>query len=53
MTAFIAQIGWRRHPRDSSVYKTMFAVGALLFVFTFLMNMVSIRLVRKYREVYE
>ena len=31
----------------------IFAVGSLLFVFTFFLNMLSIRLVRKYREVYE
>jgi phosphate transport system permease protein len=34
-------------------YDTVFAVGALLFTLTLLMNLVSIRLVRKYREVYE
>jgi phosphate transport system permease protein len=34
-------------------YKTIFAVGSTLFVVTFLLNAFSIRLVRKYREVYE
>jgi len=34
-------------------YKTIFAVGATLFVMTLIVNAVSIRLVRKYREVYE
>ena len=30
-----------------------FAVGLTLFVMTLVMNLISIRLVRKYREVYE
>ncbi len=34
-------------------YKTIFAVGTTLFIATFLMNLLSIRLVRRYREVYE
>jgi phosphate transport system permease protein len=40
-------------PTGSIEYKTIFAVGLTLFVATFLMNIVSIRLVRRYREVYE
>ena len=39
---------------DGSIeYKTIFAVGLTLFVMTLAMNVISIRLVRKYREVYE
>ena len=53
MTAYIAQVGIGDVPTGSVEYKTIFAVGATLFVATFIMNMVSIRLVRKYREVYE
>jgi phosphate transport system permease protein len=53
MAAFIATAGSGDQPTGSIGYKTIFAVGALLFVLTFLMNLVSIRLVRKYREVYE
>jgi len=53
MTAFIAAAGSGDQPTDSIGYKTIFAVGALLFIMTFIMNMISIRLVRKYREVYE
>ncbi len=53
MTAFIAATGSGDVPTGSIEYKTIFAVGSLLFVFTFLLNMLSIRLVRKYREVYE
>jgi phosphate transport system permease protein len=53
MTAYIAQVGIGDVPTGSVEYKTIFAVGATLFVATLLMNIVSIRLVRKYREVYE
>ena len=53
MTAFIAAAGLGDQSTGSIGYQTIFAVGALLFVATFLMNIVSIRLVRKYREVYE
>jgi phosphate transport system permease protein len=53
MTAFIAAAGLGDQPTGSIGYKTLFAVGATLFVLTLIMNVISIRLVRKYREVYE
>jgi phosphate transport system permease protein len=53
MTAFIAAAGFGDQPTGSVGYKTIFAVGATLFVATFAMNLVSIRLVRRFREVYE
>ena len=53
MTAFIAATGAGDIPTGSLEYKTIFAVGATLFVLTLAMNVVAIRLVRKYREVYE
>jgi phosphate transport system permease protein len=53
MTAFIASAGIGDQSTGTVGYKTIFAVGATLFVATFLMNAISIRLVRKYREVYE
>ncbi len=53
MTAFIAATGAGDIPTGSLEYKTIFAVGALLFVLTLVMNVFAIRLVRKYREVYE
>ena len=53
MTAFIAATGAGDIPVGSIEYKTIFAVGLTLFVLTFGMNLVSIRLVRKFREVYE
>jgi phosphate transport system permease protein len=53
MTAFIAATGAGDIPTGSLEYKTIFAVGATLFLMTFVMNIVAIRLVRRYREVYE
>jgi phosphate transport system permease protein len=53
MTAFIAATGQGDVPTGSIEYKTIFAVGAFLFVMALVMNLVAIRLVRRYREVYE
>ena len=53
MTAFIAAAGIGDQPTGSTGYKTIFAVGATLFAATFVMNLISIRLVRRFREVYE
>ena len=53
MTAFIAATGQGDVPTGSVEYKTIFAVGAALFVMTFVMNLFAIRLVRRFREVYE
>lgn len=53
MTAFIAAAGFGDQPVGSIGYKTIFAVGATLFVATFLINAISIRLVRRYRQAYE
>ncbi len=53
MTAFIAQAASGDQPTGSLGYNTLFAVGALLFVITLLVNILSIRLVRRFREVYE
>ncbi|HEU0214391.1 MAG TPA: phosphate ABC transporter permease subunit PstC [Jiangellaceae bacterium] len=53
MTGFIAQAASGDQPTGSIGYESLFAVAALLFAITILMNFVSIRLVRRYREVYE
>jgi phosphate transport system permease protein len=53
MTAFIANIAGGDIPIDSFDYRTIFVVGALLFTFTFVLNAISIRMVRRFREVYE
>lgn len=53
MTAFVAAAGSGDVPVGTVDYNTIFAVASLLFLFTFLLNLVSIRLVRRFREVYE
>jgi phosphate transport system permease protein len=53
MTAFIATTATGDIGTGTITYKTVFAVALLLFLMTLLMNIISIRLVRKYREVYE
>ena len=53
LTAFIAATGKGDVPAGEIGYKTIFAVGTTLFVMTFVMNAISIRFVRKYRQVYE
>ena len=53
MTTFIASTGQGDIPTGSLEYKTIFAVGLTLFLLTLLMNMIAIRLVRRFREVYE
>lgn len=53
MTAYIAAAGLGDLPVSSLNYLTIFAVGSTLFVLTFMLNAWSIRLVRKFREVYE
>lgn len=53
MASFIGFAGIGDQPTGSIGYLTIFAVGLLLFLLTFLLNMVSIRVVRRFREVYE
>jgi phosphate transport system permease protein len=53
MTAFIAATGAGDVPVGSVEYKTIFAVGLTLFIATLALNVVAIRLVRRFREVYE
>lgn len=53
MTSYIAVTATGDIPAGSTSYKTVFAVGTLLFLMTLAMNVISIRLVRRYREVYE
>jgi phosphate transport system permease protein len=53
LTAFIASTAGGDVPTGSIEYKTIFAVGLALFVATLILNALAIRLVRRYREVYE
>ena len=53
MTGHIGQASTGDLSTGTVDYYTVFAVGALLFVLTLAMNMCAIRLVRRFREVYE
>ena len=53
MTSYIATTATGDIGVGTIDYKSVFAVGAVLFVLTLAMNVISIRLVRKYREVYD
>ncbi len=53
MTTFIAATAKGDVAVGSIGYQTIFAVGMLLFVLTLVMNLISIRFVRRYRQVYE
>ena len=53
MASFIGFAGIGDQPTGSTGYQTIFAVGLLLFVITFVLNIASIRIVRRFREVYE
>jgi phosphate transport system permease protein len=53
MSAFIAATGAGDVPTGSLEYKTIFAVGATLFVMTLILNVFAIRLVERFREEYE
>jgi phosphate transport system permease protein len=53
ITAFIGTASTGDIPTGSVTYKSVFAAGTVLFAMTLLMNLISIRMVRRYREVYE
>ena len=53
ITSFIATTATGDIAQGSITYDSVFAAGAVLFVMTLVMNMISIRLVRRYRQVYE
>jgi phosphate transport system permease protein len=53
MTAYIGVTATGDVSTGSLDYKSVFAVGTVLFLMTLVMNLISIRLVRRYREVYE
>jgi phosphate transport system permease protein len=53
ITTFMGATAKGDNPVGTIGYQSIFACGLTLFVLTLLMNMVAIRFVRKYREVYE
>lgn len=53
MTAFIVQISLGDTPQTSIQFKSLFAVAAVLFTMTFILNIISNRIVARYRNDYE
>jgi phosphate transport system permease protein len=53
MTAFIGTTATGDVATGTTAYDTIFAVGSVLFVMTLVLNLFAIRLVRRFREVYE
>jgi len=51
MTAFIVQVSMGDTPHGTLAYRSIFVVGAALFLITFGMNWVSYRLSRRYRRL--
>lgn len=52
MTAFIAQITVGDTPQGSTAFASLFAVAMVLFVITFVLNVISARIVRRFRTAY-
>jgi phosphate transport system permease protein len=53
MTAYIVQVSLGETPHGTLEYSTIFAVGLVLFLITLAMNLLSQRITRRFREVYE
>ncbi|MDP9440601.1 MAG: phosphate ABC transporter permease subunit PstC [Actinomycetota bacterium] len=53
LTAYIAQTVSGEAAAGTTRYQSLFAVGATLFVITLAMNLLSIRLVRRFRQAYQ
>ena len=53
MTAYIVQVSLGDTPQGGIEYQTIFAVAALLFIVTLIMNLISNFIMNKYREVYD
>lgn len=53
MTTFIVQVSLGDTPTGTIEYQTIFAVGMMLFLMTFGLNMIGHKLTRRFREQYE
>lgn len=53
MTAFIVAISLGDTPQDSIQFKSLFAVAGYLFIITLVLNLISNRIVAKFRTVYQ
>ncbi len=53
ITAYIVQISLGDTPHGTLEYRTIFACGMSLFILTFMLNIVSFKLKRRFQEIYE
>lgn len=53
MTAYMAQISGGDSPRGSVNFKTLYAVGAVLFLITLVLNIVSYWITNRFKEKYD
>ncbi len=53
MTAFIVQISLGDTPQSSIQFKSLFAVASVLFLMTFVLNVISNRVIARFRNAYE
>ena len=53
MTSFIVQVSFGDAPAGSINGQSIFAVGATLFIMTFVMNIISGIILKRFREVYD
>lgn len=53
MTSYMAQISGGDSPRGSLNYRTLYAVGAVLFLITLALNIISNWIASRYKEKYE
>ena len=53
MTAYIVQVSLGDTPAGTLSYQTLFAVGAVLFSMTLVLNLIANAIMNRYRDVYE
>ena len=53
MTAYIVQVSLGETPAGTLSYQTLFAVGAVLFSMTLVLNLIANAIMNRYRDVYE
>jgi len=53
ITTYIIQVSMGDVPQDSLEYRTIFAAGLTLFVFTFILNNISYWVIKKFRQQYD
>lgn len=53
ITTYIIQVSMGDVPQDSLEYRTIFAAGLVLFIFTFILNSISFWVIKRFRQQYE